>query len=131
MIQRVALHTTTAVILLLALTLLLGCATVEPTLGTSGAALEQVGRDWLAVNNALVEACKPSGPTLDAATCATGRSVAVKMKTAYPLAMSLYEAGVNANDANIAGGAKAVVRSLAVDGASLAIKVGLSFVKVN
>ena len=108
-----------------------GCASAPATLGTTGAVLEQVGKDWLAVNAALVEGCKPSAPTLDQATCTKARAVAVKMKTAYPIAMNLYEAGVNANDANIAGGAKAVIRSLAVDGASLAIKVGLQFVKVD
>lgn len=120
--------------LLLVLTLavaLTGCASVPATLGTTGAVLERVGTDWLAVNTALVEGCKPSGPTLDQATCVKARAVALKMKTAYPIAMNLYEAGVNANDANIAGGAKAVIRSLAVDGASLAIKVGLKFVKVD
>ena len=132
MIQRIAMTTVTAVITGLAvLALFVGCASVDPTLGGTGVVLQQVGKDWLAVNAALVEACKPSAPKLDVATCAQGRAVAVKMKTAYPLAMNLYEAGVNANDAGVAGGAKAAIRSLAVDGASLAIKVGLSFVKVN
>lgn len=111
---------------------LAGCASVrQPTIGGTGAVLEEVGKDWLKVNAALVDACRPSAPRLDVGTCATARSVALKFKTAYPLAMSLYEAGVNVNDANIAGGAKAAIRSLAVEGASLAIKVGLSFVKVD
>ena len=103
----------------------------DRSLLTSGAVLQQVGKDWLAANKALVEACRPSAPKLDAPTCAHARQVGEKMKTAYPLAMTLYEAGVNANDANIAGGAKAAIRSLAADGAALAIKVGLSFVKVE
>jgi hypothetical protein len=118
-------------LLLLTAWLAAGCSTVPATLGTTGVVLERVGTDWLAVNAALVEGCKPSAPKLDQPTCVKARAVALKMKTAYPLAMNLYEAGVNANDANIAGGAKAVIRSLAVDGASLAIKVGLQFVKVD
>lgn len=110
---------------------LTGCASIPNTLGTTGATLERVGTDWLAVNAALVEACRPSAPKLDQPTCLKARDLAIKMKTAYPLAMSLYEAGVNANDAQVAGGAKAIIRSLAVEGSALAIKVGMQFVKVN
>jgi hypothetical protein len=98
---------------------------------TSGAVLKQVGQQWLAANQALVEACRPSAPTLDAATCGQARQVGEKFKTAYPLAMNLYEAGVNANDAKIAGGAKAAIRSLAADAASIAIRVGFTIAEVK
>ncbi len=103
----------------------------DQALLTSGTALKQVGVQWLAANAALVDACKPSAPKLDTATCQKARQVGEKMKTSYPLAMNLYEAGVNANDANIAGGAKAVIRSLAADAASLAIKVGITIAEVK
>jgi hypothetical protein len=130
MIQRLALSTVTAVILLAAGALLLG-ASCNQGVVASGEVLKQVGKDWLAVNAAFVQACRPSAPTMDKATCATAGQLYDKFRVAYPLAMNLYESGVNANDAQIAGGAKAVIRSLAADGASLAIKVGLNFVKVN
>ena len=111
--------------------LLTGCAKGPETLRATGAVLEQVGRDWLAVNAVLVAGCRPSAPTLDQPTCLKARNLGIKMKTAYPLAMNRYEAGVNANDANIAGGAKAAIRSLAVEGAALAVTVGLQFVTVD
>ena len=101
------------------------------TLVATGETIKAVGTDWLAVNAKFVEGCKPSGPTLDAGTCASARAFGEKFKKAYPLASDLYATAVGTNDAALAGDAKAAVRKLALEGAALAIKVGLTMREVK
>jgi hypothetical protein len=120
--------------LLTAAVLLLGasCGTTPGvTLVATGETIKAVGTDWLAVNARFVEACKPSGPTLDPATCGAARAFGEKFKKAYPLASDLYSTAVGTNDAALAGDAKAAIRKLALEGAALAVKVGLTMREVK
>lgn len=97
----------------------------------TGEAIKGVGQDWLAVNKALVQACKPSAPTLDAVTCAQARAFAIKFKQAYPVASELYYSAVRVNDIALAGDAKSAVSRLAVEALTLAVKVGMSIREVK
>lgn len=119
--------------LVLALAVLVLGATCNtgPALLGSGESLKLVGNQWLAANAELVKACVPSAPRLDKQTCDDARAFGVKFKTTYPLALQLFEAAVNANDAGIAGDAKDVIRRLSVDLVAFAAKVGLTFQEVN
>ena len=125
---------TRGVMLLVAAVLAMGasCGTTPGvTLVATGETIKAVGTDWLAINAKFVEACKPSAPTLDAGTCKSARDFGEKFKKAYPLASDLYATAVGTNDAALAGDAKAAVRKLALEGAALAVKVGLTMREVK
>lgn len=106
-------------------------STTGQALVVTGEAIKGVGQDWLAVNKALVDACRPSAPKLDPKTCADARVFGEKFKKAYPLASDLYYTAVGTNDAALSGDAKAAVRKLAIEGLALAVKVGLTIREVK
>jgi len=122
MIQRFAIHTATAVILLLALTLLLGCATQSGFVVT-GESLDSIGNQFVAVGNAYNAALDTKKITPE--QYREWATFAKQFKTAYPIAVEGWKSGVKVNDAALQKSSLALISGLVGELGKFAVTVGM------
>ena len=104
-------------VLLLAVGLLVGCASTPP-LVVSGEALKAVGTQFVTVSTAVTNAC--IAKTLTAAQCAQYRIFARKFKAAWEPAVSVQQAAMVYGDPAMAQQAHAIVVRLSAELATFA-----------
>jgi hypothetical protein len=110
--------------LFLIVLLLTACASLGQSLEVSGESLKAVDQNFINVSAAFVKGC--SAGTLTQAQCTSYRAFGEKFKSVNPLAIQLWNAARNANDAAAAGKARSVIVQLSVDLAAFAVNVGMT-----
>ena len=98
---------------LLCILALAGCASVGQGLAVSGESLKAVGNEFIAVAEVYQKGC--AAQTIKPESCAAFRTFGLRFQAAYPIAVGLWTAARNANDAAAAKHAEAVIASLATD----------------
>jgi hypothetical protein len=111
------------ILFLVLLALVASCTSTTQGLLVSGESLKAVGTQFVAAGPAFVTGCQAG--TIKPVDCQTFKAFGEKFKQEYPLAISLWQAAVNANDAAAAKNAAAVIMSLATDLSAIALQAGV------
>ena len=107
-------------ILALALSLSMGCASFPQLLVGSGEGLKAVGNEFVAVAQVYKHGCDVS-KIIPQSQCQKFREFGEKFKQVYPLAVQLWETARDANDKATQHRADAMIQSLAVGLSNLAL----------